>query len=152
VLVLGRRHQRDHVQRVDVQRLEPGAAGRGRGGLEVRPGLVGIAGRAQQPAALERGPGRDLGVVDRQVVEDGSALVVALLEAERSGHLGHQHQPVGALGRVGGGSEPLLRAGRVVEVPEVGGVGHADMLPDLFNLSVVWGVITRRDRDRADLQ
>ena len=125
-LVLGRCHERDHVQRVDVQRLEPVfARGPGRR-LEVRPGRVGVTGRAEQPAALERGPGRHLGVPDGQAVEDGVPLVVPLLQPERPRHLGQEHQPVGALGGLGRCAEPLLGAGRVVEVPKGCHVRHGD--------------------------
>ena len=136
-LLLGRRGQRDHVQRVDVQRLQPGVPCGGRGGLEVRARGLGLAPRAQQPAALERDPRRHLGVVGGQVVEDGVTLVVPLLEAERAGHLGHQDQPVGALGRLCRGSEPLLGAGRVVEVPERGRVDHRDILSHAAQRRVV---------------
>ena len=109
-LLLGRRDQRDHVQRVDVQRLQPGRLVRWRPPPRSAGAPGRVARRAQQPAALERDPRRDLGVVGGQVVEDGVALVVPLLEAERPRHLGQQHQPVGALGRLGRGTGTAARS------------------------------------------
>ncbi len=47
LLVLGRRDQGEHVQRVHVQGLQPGLAGGARRGLEVRTGRV----RARRPSA-----------------------------------------------------------------------------------------------------
>ena len=130
-LLLGRRHQRDHVQRVDLQRLQPGRPRGGRGGLEVRASLVGLAARAQQPAALERGPGRDLGVVGGEVVETAwpSSYRSCRPSARATWVISTSRSLPSAVSR--GLAEPLLGAGRVVEVPQRGRVDHAVIVPPL---------------------
>jgi len=126
--VLGSGDERQHVHGVHPEYVDPGCRGRLLGGDEVRPRLLRVAGRAEQPAPFEGDPGRQLVVPDRELVEKRVPLVVPVLQAEGPGHLDEQHEPVAAFGDVGSRTAPLLGAGRVVEVPQVLEVRHGPIL------------------------